>query len=321
MNIDFSMYARIAIIISYHITIICGVALGKPPGALPDSSTLRIFILAGQSNAVGYNHLKDYSGDVEKLQGELRKLTKVIFWPGSNARSTLANKWVKLQIGASDIAGEEPFLNSCFGPEIGLGISLSKAMPGEEIAIIKFAVGATGIARSADYYDYIPGLKGYDDKGVNWHPPGDGQNAGSLYSNLMENIENALFALKQEKRSYDICGFIWMQGEHEAGISKKMAEDYGTLLALFRDAVRKDLNLQSLFFAVGEINSHTWAFGDIARKKQKEACEEDFNSVLIKTTDLPRGGMGGEAHFNADGMIMLGNRFSHPFISHAIPGW
>jgi hypothetical protein len=102
-----------------------------------------------------------------------------------------------------------------------------------------------------------------------------------------------------------------MQGEHESGISKKMAEDYGSLLSTFRMAVRKDLNLKKLPFVVGEINSHTWAFADIARNQQKKSCLRDRHSVLIKTTDLPRGGSGGEAHFTSDAMLELGERFAH----------
>jgi hypothetical protein len=307
-----SIAIRIVIVIgsSHLISNLCGVTPYDQSDTLRDTSAVKVFILAGQSNAVGYNHIKEFSGDRETLEKEIHELTKVIFWPGSNARKEMGNKWINLQIGVSSIAEKEPFLNSCFGPEIGLGLALSKAMPMEDIAIIKYAEGATGIAKSMDYNDYIPALKGFDDKGRNWYPPDGNKNAGLLYFNLMENIKNALYVLKQEERKYKICGFIWMQGEHEAGISKKMAEDYATLLVLFRDAVRKELNKKELPFAIGEINSHTWAYGDIARKKQKEACDEDINSVLIKTTDLPRGGIGGEAHFTADGMLILGSRFA-----------
>ena len=38
-------------------------------------------------------------------------------------------------------------------------------MPNERIAIIKCAVGGTGIARSVDYRDYGPSLKGFKDQG------------------------------------------------------------------------------------------------------------------------------------------------------------
>jgi len=310
MNISFSWSIKMVIIASYLICNLCGVTLSNQSGALPDNSTVKVFILAGQSNAVGYNNLKEYSGDTEKLQNELRKLHNVTFWPGSNAKSELGNKWVKLQIGASDIAEKGPFLNNCFGPEIGFGISLSKAFPREKIAIIKYAVGATSIARSADYNDYIPRLKGFDDKGSNWHPPGDGNGTGLLYENLMENIHAALASLKQEGRNYEISGFIWMQGENEAGLSKKMANDYGKLLTLFMEGVRNDLGVKELPFIIGEVNSYNWGFGDIVRKRQAEVCQKDPNSLLIKSTDLSRNGVGGPGHFDADGMLTLGNRFA-----------
>ncbi|GAI45292.1 unnamed protein product, partial [marine sediment metagenome] len=58
------------------------------------------------------------------------------------------------------------------------------------------------------------------------------------------------------------------QGEHEAGLSRKMAEDYDKLLADFMRAVRRDLKTPSLPFVIGQVNSHTWAFGDIARDRQ-----------------------------------------------------
>ncbi len=271
---------------------------------------LKVFIIAGQSNAVGYSNIEEYQGDTEYLQKNLKKLTKILFWPGSNAKQGFANTWTKLQVGVSEISEIESFKNGCFGPEIGFGLSLSKTMRDDEIAIIKYAVGGTGIARSIDYQDYIPSLKGFNDKGKNWYPPVNGKDAGLLYENLMLNIRNALNALKQEGRNYEILGFIWIQGEHEAGISKKMALDYGKLLTLFKTSVRNDLNIKDLPFIIGEVNSHTWAYGEIVRENQASVCQKDPNSLLIKTIDLSRNGVGGAAHFDANGMLTLGNRLA-----------
>lgn len=285
-----------------------GFALANKANHFTDTASIKVFILAGQSNAVGYNDFKEYSGDSNRLLEQVKALRHVRFWPGSNALKELQNRWTVLQLGASDISSDDPFMQS-FGPEIGLAITLSNALPGEQIAIIKYAVGGTGIARSEDYTDYIPALKGFDDKGVNWHPSSDSKHAGLLYTTLIDNISKALTSLKNENQQYELCGFFWMQGEHEAGISKKMAEDYGSLLSTFRKAVRKDLNIKKLPFVVGEINDHTWSFAEIARSSQKRACLVEKYSVLIKTTDLKRGGKGGDAHFTSDAMIELGERF------------
>ena len=276
---------------------------------------VKVFILSGQSNAVGYNTIKDLHELNEEVQKSIRKESQILFWPGSNARPGFENTWTTLQPGVSGISAEEPYRDSAFGPEIGFAIDIQNAFPDERIALIKYAEGGTGIARSADYEDYIPALKGFDDHGRNWHPPVLGQEPGILYKNLLDNIQSALSVLKSQEINYEIAGFLWMQGEHEAGISKKMAADYGNLLRLFRESVRHDLNLENLPFMVGEINSHTWAFADIARKVQAEACQNDPDSRLVRSTDLTRGSIGGEPHFDANGMLQLGNRFAEGFKS------
>lgn len=280
-----------------------------------NTRTVKVFIVAGQSNAVGYNNIRELNVESEKVKKNLNEQSQVLFWPGSNAKPEFANTWTKLQTGVSVISMEEPYKDGCFGPEIGFVLGLRKALPDEKIAVIKYAEGGTGIARSLDYEDYIPALKNFDDKGRNWHPPVEGKAAGILYNNLIHNIQEALAVLKSQGLHYEICGFLWMQGEHEAGISKKMAGDYGKLLTLFRASVSRDLNLKELPFIVGEINSHTWAFADLARKYQAEACQEDPNSLLIKTTDLSRGSIGGAAHFDADGMMILGDRFAQGILT------
>ncbi len=210
-------------------------ASGKPANSnAPKSSStqnppIKVYILAGQSNAVGYNHIKELHDYKTFLKEDTCKLSNVIFWPGSNARPGFENRWTKLQPGVSDISADEPYKHGSFGPEIGFALTLQKLQPGEKIAIIKYAEGGTGIARSQDYTDYIPALKNFDDKGRNWYPSSEGKDSGLLYANLINNIKNALTELKNRGLNYEVAGFLWMQGEHEAGISKKMAGDYGTL--------------------------------------------------------------------------------------------
>ncbi len=88
-----------------------------------------------------------------------------------------------------------------------------------------------------------------------------------------------------------------------------MAGEYDKILSGFIRNIRKDLSANDILFLIGEINSHTWAFGDLARARQAVVCSEDPLSVLVKTTDLPRKGVGNLAHFDADGMLELGKRF------------
>ena len=146
-----------------------------------------------------------------------------MFWPGSNTPQTNDNLWTTLRVGES----------GAFGPEIAFASDMGQGLPGETIAIVKYAAGGTGIARSVDYTDYIPAAAGYNDHGRNWHPPTDDREAGALYRALIANVRNAMLALDRDGKRWELSGFVWMQGEHEASISRKMAEDYERLLSDF----------------------------------------------------------------------------------------
>ncbi len=261
---------------------------------------VRVFIVAGQSNAVGYNSVLEYRNGRAKFPKELLHQPDVLFWRATINDQKQVGSWNKLSTAES----------GSFGPEISFARDMAKALSGEQIAIVKCAAGGTGIARSVDYNDYIPALKGFDDKNANWSPPSDKCEAGKLYESLIKNVHDAVAALDRDGRRWKLAGCLWMQGEHEAGISRKMAEDYGELLTGFIFAVRRDLQAPALPFAVGEINSHTWAYGDAARKKQAGVCRDDANAILVTTVDLSRSGSGGPAHFDADGMLTIGSRFA-----------
>jgi len=283
------------------LVLLAGCAVG-PHGRPP----VRVYIVAGQSNAVGYNHTRDYRGGRFPFPEDLRVQPSTLFWAGQGEEAVLAtSRWTTLRVGES----------GAFGPEIMLSHDLQAAMPRESLAIVKFAVGGSGIARSTDYDDYIPALAHYDDHGGNWHPPTDGRPAGQHYRALLANVRAATAALERDGYRWRLAGFVWMQGEHEAGISPRMARDYASLLGGFMKSVRKDLDAPGLVFAVGGVNGHTWAFGDEGRRSQAEACRADPHAVLVPTLDLPRNrGEGGPAHFDADGMLSLGSRFARALL-------
>ena len=274
--------------------------LPAEPAASAGSGPLRVFIVAGQSNALGFNHVREYAAGKRPFPEALRHQPDVLFWDVSRREGEVGDAWTTLGVDAS----------GAFGPELGFAQGLSQRFPATRIAIIKYAAGGTGIARSADYADYIPQLKGFDDRGRNWHPQAAGREAGTLYHRLIATVRDALRALDQRGETWELAGFVWMQGEHEAGISPTMADDYDTLLTGLMRAIRGDLKATNLPVLIGEVNSHSWAFGNVVRRKQAEVCRQDGNAVLVTTTDLSRAGSGGAAHFDADGMMELGVRFA-----------
>jgi len=275
------------------------------PKAQPTNNhPIRVFIIAGQSNAEGHNHIGQYHGGRDPFPALLREQPQILFWPGINSPQTNDNLWTTLRVDPS----------GAFGPEISFAHDLAVALSEETIAIIKYASGGTGIARSIDYTDYIPAVANFNDKGRNWHPPSDGRDAGSLYASLIRNVRQALGSLERDGKRWTLSGFVWMQGEHEASISRKMADDYESLLSDFIRSVRKDLKARSLRVVIGQVNNHTWVYGDIARKAQIEVCRKEQYIQLVQTIDLPRVD-GDAAHFTADGMLTLGSRFAEAILT------
>jgi hypothetical protein len=276
----------------------------KASDTVKGTRPIRVFVVAGQSNAAGHNHVRQYHDGRETFPATLREQPGILFWPASDTLPANSNSWTILRV--EDVGS--------FGPEISFARDMEQQMPGATIAIVKCAAGGTGIARSVDYTDYIPALAGFNDKGRNWHPPTDGREAGTLYSALIANVRGATSALERDGKAWELAGFVWMQGEHEAGISRKMAEDYERLLGDFAGSVRKDLQAPALPFAIGQVNSHTWAYGDIARKCQLAFCRKDARTRLVETVDLPRVSSDA-AHFTADGMLTLGSRFAKAMLT------
>ena len=295
--------SRIPILLSIFTA--CAVVAAEPVGreASRAIQPVRIFIVAGQSNAEGHNHIRQCHAGREAFPATLQQQPNILYWPGADAPGAKSNLWTTLRVGES----------MAFGPEIGFAYEMAQAMPRATIAIVKYTAGGTGIARSKDYTDYIPALAGYNDTGRNWHPPTDGQEEGNLYRALIANVRNAVSVLEREGKASELAGLVWVQGEHEAGISRKMADDYEGLLRDFIRSVRKDLGAPTLPFAIGQVNSHTWVYGDTARKGQAEVCRKDQWTLLVKTVDLPRVA-GDAAHFTADGMLTLGSRFAEAMV-------
>ena len=82
-------------------------APGENFNPISENRPVKVFILAGQSNAVGYNHIRELHGDQEDFKKQLNAQSRVLFWPGSNARPGFADRLTNLQMGVSDISGTE----------------------------------------------------------------------------------------------------------------------------------------------------------------------------------------------------------------------
>ena len=128
---------------------------------------IKTFILAGQSNMVGW-------GDSTKLPDDLSKgKDRVLMFEDGKWQPLRphqpANKGQK-RVGLTEFS---------FGPEIAFAHEMAKAWPDETIGIIKFSIGGTSVlAWKPDW-----SKKDADRVGQGRH--------GSLYKKLMDKVEQA----------------------------------------------------------------------------------------------------------------------------------
>ncbi|MCX7426140.1 MAG: dockerin type I domain-containing protein [Planctomycetia bacterium] len=113
-------------------------SLASPPPAIPpiEHESVKLFVLAGQSNMVGqYAYAAELPAE---LQGEQADV--VVYNRGT---------WSTLHPGIGAASAAE------FGPEVTFGRAMADAMSGHSVVLIKYAVGATTLAE--DWNPNTPG--------------------------------------------------------------------------------------------------------------------------------------------------------------------
>ena len=135
------------------------------------------FFIAGQSNMDGY-------GYVDKLPTELRSEQNVMIFHGNGVFDNQAaggmGRWSNLRPGhgtgfMSD--GDTNKYSNRFGPELSFANTLTTELPNKNIAIIKYAVGGTGLHLKTGY--------------GNWSPDFSEGKGNNQYDFALQTIKNA----------------------------------------------------------------------------------------------------------------------------------
>lgn len=168
------------------------------PAACLSTSTadpIRVFILSGQSNALG-------AGNGEQLSPELLRPDPdaLIFSKWTDG------KWIPVQPYPRK-ADKFNIQNVAFGPEVPFAKEMRKRYPHDRIAIIKQAVGGTSVVAWDKDYTSDAWVSAMEAAG---HPPTGKKSRSPLYPVLLQDIRNGLAQLDAP---YEISGFLWFQGE------------------------------------------------------------------------------------------------------------
>lgn len=237
-----------------------------------------IYLLGGQSNALGWNT------DLNDLPVELQSSQSGVMLFDGNA-----NTWGDLAPGSGNVA-------SAFGPEVTLGHTLAQANPSRNIAIFKYAVGATDLA-------------------TDWDP---NATAINTYDQFLDTFNGAIDSLPTGD-TYSVKGMAWMQGEKDTATTST-ANAYQNNLSNFISTVRSDLGVSAMPFVIGQLaytTNTTRPDWPVVQNAQAKTAALDNDTYMVSTSDLGLASDG--IHLSSDSQQVFGQRLAAAFQGGADP--
>lgn len=247
---------------------------------------IKVYLIAGQSNAEGYTYTQYLDPQYAGVQ------KKVLYYMSGYPKTDPPNVddvWEYVQPGEGlDI--------DHFGPELGMGNILAPSADGEYVAIIKYAWGGTSLSGP-----WCPP--------ASRTPPGSAStdSVGNLYTNFINTVGNGISKLKVQGFDPEIDGMVWLQGDNDAG-TPDVSNAYNQNLKNFIKDVRGDLSVPNLPIVVSQVySSMVWPFIQTIRKAEADVVSETPNTALVTGDDLPYADYD-YYHYSADSQWKIGQR-------------
>ncbi|WP_372949739.1 sialate O-acetylesterase [Mariniphaga sp.] len=243
--------------------------------------TLDLFILAGQSNAQGWmGDAAYYPEDGKELDDSI-----LLNWTFVDNESS-GGEWLTMQ------PQKGRFPNGHFGPEVSFARELKKV--GYKPAIFKYTKGATGLARD-------------------WKAPGE----GGIYDSMVTDLKTAMHELGKQGLEVELRGFIWIQGETDAGDEEAAKNYYQNLKQLISDLRNNVLHEQDLKIILGVDEQHSFVKErPVVVEAQRRLAEEDSTIEFTSMLGLPKAD---GTHLTPAGLVEHGKRIFESYTS-AFPG-
>ncbi|MCT7982833.1 sialate O-acetylesterase [Laspinema sp. A4] len=245
------------------------------------TASIQLFILAGQSNMVGYRSTMD------DLPPDLQQLQSSVLWYDRQ------DEWVTLQAPTEPLPFSQGVANSQgFGPEITLAATISTHF-NQPIALVKYAQNGTNLE-------------------TQWNPYIE----GSLYHQMLDRVQQAIADLSSLGYQVEIAGFFWMQGESDAKSDRYMASNYAQNFTHFISRLRQDLNqpeLPVIYGLIPIVNQQsttpfgTFEYGDRVREAQIHVFQSVAQTRVVETLYFSR--YADNLHLNSLGLMSLGHNF------------
>lgn len=266
------------------------------------ADTRDLILVAGQSNAVGYDAY------AEELPADPKDAATMFWWrvgdpPPDEFDGTSARQWTTLQFqprtpamegeAAKKIGRQYGNFNKKskggFGPEIGMVRSLA-TKESRPLAVIKTAFSGTSVA--ADWNVGLPGK------------------ADACYRAMIDETKAAIAAAKTKGAALRPRAFVWVQGESDA--NAKDAPAYAANLTAMLKALRTELDAPDLILLLGvntRFGNGKNPFMPKVVDAQKEVAAALPRARYVDTAGaetLPPS----HTHFTAAGTLEIGRRYA-----------
>ncbi|MDX1515238.1 MAG: sialate O-acetylesterase [Woeseiaceae bacterium] len=278
---------------------------------ISEGTTYKLYYLGGQSNMEGF-------GFTDQLpESALQPSPKVMIFVGQMAYDNETHGgvgiWQPLQPGFGTgfkTDGVTNRLSDRFGPELFFGHTMGQRSGDTNVAIIKYALGGSGLAEGVGY--------------SNWHPDFSTGAGHNQYDNALKTLRTAL--ARGDIDGDGIAdrlvpsGIVWMQGEADAYDSQAAADDYRANLERLMGLLRAALRVDDLPLVIGKITDSGMSedgsvmdYIETVQKAQRDFVMSDSCAEYVTATDdLPY--LDDGWHYDTEGVIRLGTAFAEAMI-------
>ena len=273
----------------------------------PQAKSYKLYYLGGQSNMEGFGYVAELPGEVAVTSAD------VMIFTGQMALDNTTHGgvgiWQPLQPGFGTgfkTDGKTIQLSDRFGPELLFGQTLVAASPGSKIAIIKYALGGSGLAEGVGY--------------GNWHPDFSQGVGLNQYDHALKTLRNAFAEADIDGDGTPDqlipSGIVWMQGEADAYDSQAAADEYRANIERLMDLLRAALRVDDLPLVIGKITDSGMSddgtvmdYIETVQKAQQDFVANDECAAYVTVTDqlsyLEDGW-----HYDTQGFVRLGIAFA-----------
>jgi hypothetical protein len=239
---------------SFRLILSLALAATVSAGQIPANGKLKVFILSGQSNMVGFGQLDGSPGTMETyVKSNPKDYGKLVDKDGK--RVVRDDVWI---VNISDAAKpQQGWLTTGYGaseghigPEYGFGFSVGDVYE-DPVLLIKSAWGG----RSLSVNFLSPSSEAYP------KPEKDGDK-GFHYAEVLRHVKEITGDLKKfypdyDGKGFEIVGFGWHQGWNDR-IDQKAVDAYEKNMVNFVNDIRKDLELPKLPFVIASTGMGGW---------------------------------------------------------------